>query len=88
MCASFGELDIQEIKEDVLSLCRGMNLPVREVYVSADFKEEVYQVEVELFKEYSSIEELLKEELEIESRLSERYGDTLEINIVSLDEEE
>jgi len=88
MCSEFGELDIQEIKEDVLSLCRDMNLPVREVYVSADFKEEVYQVEVELFKEYSTIEELLKEELDMESRLSDRYGKTLAVNIISLDEED
>ncbi len=87
MCSQFGELDIQEIKERVKGVCFDMNLPLREVYVSADFKEEVYQVEVELYKDYPSLEALLEEELRIESALKEDYGDSLSVNIVSVEED-
>ncbi len=87
MCSQFGELDIQEIKEKVKGVCLDMNLPLREVYVSADFKEEVYQVEVELYKDYPSLEALLEEELRIENALKEDYGDRLSVNIVSVEED-
>ncbi len=87
MCAEFGELDIQEIKEKVRDVCLGMNLPLREVYVSADFQEKVYQVEVELFKDYGTVEELLKEELRIEEALRGDYGEALSVNIISVEEE-
>ena len=87
MCSKFGELDIQEIKERVVALCEEMKLPMREVYVSADFQEKVYQVEVELFKDYPSLEELLKEELLIEESLKPDFGESISVNIVSVDEE-
>ncbi len=88
MCSQFGEADLQEIREKVKEICIDMNLPLREVYVSADFKEKVYQVEVELFKDYSSLEEMLEEELRIEEALKDSYGSSLAINIVSVDEEQ
>ena len=88
MCAKFGELDIHEIKEDVISVCEEMRLPLREVYVSADFQEEVYQVEVETFKDYSELEDMLKEELLIEGKLKDKYGENLSVNIISIDQEE
>ncbi len=88
MCAKFGELDIHEIKEDVISVCEEMRLPLREVYVSADFQEEVYQVEVETFKDYSELEDMLKEELLIEDKLKDKYGENLSVNIISIDQEE
>ena len=84
----FGDLSIEQIKEDVLEVCNRMGLPLREIYVSADFQEEVYQVEVELFKEYESLEELLREELEIEENLKEAYGDKISVNIISVEEED
>ncbi len=84
----FGDLSIEQIKEDVLEVCNRMGLPLREVYVSADFQEEVYQVEVELFKEYESLEELLREELEIEENLKSAYGDKISVNIISVEEED
>ncbi len=84
----FGDLSIEQIKEDVLEVCNRMGLPLREVYVSADFQEEVYQVEVELFKEYESLEELLREELEIEENLKGAYGDKISVNIISVEEED
>ncbi len=88
MCAKFGELDIHEIKEDVISVCDEIKLPFREVYVSADFQEEVYQVEVETFKDYEDLEGMLKEELLIEDKLKDKYGDKLSVNIISLDQED
>ncbi len=83
----FGDLSIEQIKEDVTEVCNRMGLPLREVYVSADFQEEVYQVEVELFKDYGSLEELLREELRIEESLKETYGDRISVNIISIEEE-
>ncbi len=88
MCAKFGELDIHEIKEDVISVCDEIKLPLREVYVSADFQEEVYQVEVETFKDYEDLEGMLKEEILIEDKLKDKYGDKLSVNIISLDQED
>jgi ASC-1-like (ASCH) protein len=83
----FGDIDIEEIKERVEALCSEMKLPLRVVYVSADFQEEVYQVEVELFKEYESLEDMLREEISIEEGLKEFYGDSISVNIVSVEEE-
>ena len=83
----FGDLSIEQIKEDVTEVCNRMGLPLREVYVSADFQEEVYQVEVELFKDYESLEDLLREELRIEESLKEAYGDKISVNIISVEED-
>ena len=83
----FGDLSIEQIKEDVTEVCNRMGLPLREVYVSADFREEVYQVEVELFKDYESLEDLLREELRIEESLKEAYGDKISVNIISVEED-
>ncbi len=83
----FGDLSIEQIKEDVAEVCNRMGLLLREVYVSADFQEEVYQVEVELFKDYESLEDLLKEELRIEESLKESYGDKISVNIISVEED-
>lgn len=83
----FGDFDLDQIKEDVVSLCNEMGLPLREVYVSADFQEEVYQVEVELFKDYESLEDQLREEIEIEERLKESYGNLLSVNIICVEED-
>lgn len=88
MGSNFGEVDIGELKEKVLSLCSEMKLPLREVYVSADFQEEVYQIEVELFKEYETLEDMIREELSIEEGLKEEYGDRVSVNIISVDEEQ
>ncbi|WP_457601266.1 hypothetical protein [Hydrogenivirga sp.] len=88
MCAEFGDLSIEEIRESVTALCNDMRLPLREVYVSADFQEEVYQVEVELFKDYESLEEMLREELRIEEGLKESFGDRVSVNIISVEEEQ
>lgn len=82
-----GGFSIEEIKEDVLEVCERMGLPLREIYVSEDLKEEVYQVEVELFKEYASLENLLREEIEIEKSLKHKYGDKLSVNIVPVEED-
>lgn len=88
MSPNFGEVDIGELKEKVLSLCSEMKLPLREVYVSADFQEEVYQIEVELFKEYETLEDMIREELSIEEGLKEEYGDRVSVNIISVDKEQ
>ncbi len=87
MCAEFGDVNIEELKEKVLSLCSEFRLPVREVYVSADFKEEVYQIEVELFKEYETLEDMLREEISLENGLKDEFGEKISVNIVSIDEE-
>ncbi len=83
----FGDFDIEDIKERVTELCSEKNLPLREVYVSADYREEIYQVEIELFKEYESLEEQLREEIEVEEALKDRYGDSISVNIVCVDED-
>ncbi len=78
---------IEEIKEDVLEVCNRMGLPLREVYVSEDVKEKVYQVEFETFKDYPTLEDMLREEVEIEERLKNKYGDSLSVNIVTVEED-
>ena len=87
MCAEFGDVNIEELKEKVLSLCSEFRLPVREVYVSADFHEEVYQIEVELLKEYETLEDMLREEISLENGLKDEFGEKISVNIVSIDEE-
>ncbi len=85
---NFGGLNIEDIRDKVISLCSGMSIPIREVYVSADFKERVYQVEVEAFKEYESLEDLIREEISIERGLEEAFGEDFFVNIITVEEEE
>ncbi len=86
MC-DYGEFSLEQIKEDVREICESMGLPLRQVLVNADYTSNTFHVEVETFKDFETLEDILAEELKIEEKLRETYGDRISVDIVCVEEE-